>query len=97
MEAAAEQQQKSREANAAYFDTYCHRRPERTNTMVGLADYVLLHDTHLDQSHSHKLSDRWNGPYKVTDVLKQDDRRTYQLSELNGMVLDGYFLGDRIK
>ena len=94
---AAEQQRKSRQANKAYFDKHRRQRPEQPHTAIGLADYVLLHDTRLDRSHSHKLSDRWTGPYKVTDVSKQEDRGTYQLAELDGTVLGGYFPGDRIK
>jgi len=97
LDEAAQMQKKSREANKAYFDSHRRRRPEKPHTEIKLGDHVLLHDTRLDQSHSHKLHDRWIGPYRITDISKQNERGTYQLAELDGVVLEGYFSGDRLK
>ena len=94
---AAEAQRKSREANREYFDKHRRQRPNTENHEIGLGDLVLLHDTRLDGSHSHKLSDRWIGPYKVTDASRKGDRGTYKLAELDGAALEGYFSGDRLK
>ena len=97
LETAAANQRKSREANKAYFDAHHHRRPDQLHTTISSGDYVLLHDTRLEQSHSHKLADRWNGPYEVIDVSKKGDRGTYKLAELDGTPLAGYHSGDRLK
>ena len=97
LQTAAEMLKKSRESNKAYFDDHRRRRPERPHTEIKEGDYVLLHDTRLDQSHSHKLRDRWNGPYLVVDASRKEDRGTYQLAELDGVVMKGYFPGDRVK
>ena len=94
---AAQIQRKSREANKAYFDSHRRHRPEKPHTTIELWDHVLLHYTWLDQSHSHKLHDRWIGPYRVTGVSRKKERGTYQLAELDGVVLQGYFPGDRLK
>ena len=94
---AAESQRKSREANRDYFDKHRRRRPENENHVISAGDLILLPDTRLDGSHSHKLSDRWIGPYKVTDATKKDDRGTYKLAELDGTELEGIFSGDRVK
>ena len=97
LEEAAQIQRKNREANKAYFDSHRRRRPEKPHTAIELGDHVLLHDTRLDQSHSHQLHDRWIGPFHTTDVSKKRERATYQLAELDGVVLEGYFPGDRLK
>ena len=97
LEEAAQIQRKSREANKDYFDSHRRRRPEKPHTAIELGDHVLFHDTRLDQSHSHKLHDRWIGPYRITDVSRKKERGTYQLAELDGVVLEGYFPGDRLK
>jgi hypothetical protein len=94
---AAEAQRKSREANREYFDKNRRRRPDNINHTIHLGDLVLLHDTKFESSHSHKLSNRWSGPYKVTDTKRKDDRGTYKLAELDGTELEGFFSGDRIK
>ena len=96
-EEAAQIQRKSREANKAYFDSHQRRRPEKPHLAIELGDHVLLHDTRLDQSHSHRLHDWWVGPYRITDVSRKKERGTYQLAELDGVVLEGYFPGDRLK
>ena len=67
----AESQWQSCEANKRYFDQRRRRRPESENHVIGLGDMVLLHDTKLDVSHSHKLSNRWVGPYKVVDASRK--------------------------
>ena len=97
LERAAEAQRKSRESNRKYFDKHRRRRPENENHVISAGDLILLHDTRLDGTHSHKISDRWIGPYKVTDATKKDERGTYKLAELDGTDLDGIFSGDRIK
>jgi hypothetical protein len=51
----------------------------------------------LDTSHSHKLSDQWSGPYKVTNASRKEDRGTYKLAKLDATELEGIFLGDRVK
>ena len=73
------------------------RRPEQPHMEIKDRDYVLLHDTCLDQSQSHKLHDRWNGPYCIVNISRKEELGTYQLAELDGEVLKGYFPGDRIK
>ena len=85
---ASEAQQRSWESNCAYHDRNLHRPPQSHH--ISLGDWVLLHDTKLDDSHSHKLSERWNGPYLVVDALRKDDRGTYWLAELHGTELDGF-------
>ena len=97
LERAAEAQRKSREANCEYFNKHRRRRPENENHLISAGDLVLLHDTRLDGSHSHKLSDRWVGPFKVLDATKEDERGTYKLAELDGTELEGIFSGDCIK
>jgi hypothetical protein len=92
-----EAQQKSREANREYLDKNLRQRPDNENHTIGLGDLVLQHDTKLDSLHSHKLSDRWSGPYKVTDASRKEDRGTYKLAELVGTELEGIFSGDRVK
>ena len=97
IEKAAEAQRKSREANREYFDKHRRHRPEGENRELRDGDLVLLHDTKLDSSHSHKLSNRWSGPYRIADTTKKGDRGTYRLAELDGTMLEGYFSGDRVK
>jgi hypothetical protein len=92
----AEAQRKSREANRKYFNKILRRRPVTENHSIGSGDLVLLYDT-LDASHTHKLSDRWSGLYKVTDTTRKDDRGTFKLAELDGTELEGIFSGDRVK
>ena len=65
--------------------------------MISAGDLILLHDTRIDRSHLHQLSDRWIEPYKVTDATKKDDSGTYKLAELDGTELEGIFSGDHIK
>jgi hypothetical protein len=93
----AESQRRSREANRKYFDKNRRQRPESGHHIIGLGDWVLLHDTKLELSHSHKLSERWTWPYKVIDVGNKEDRGTYRLAELDGMELEGFYAGDRVK
>ena len=64
---------------------------------IELGDHVLLHDTRLHQSHSHNLHDWWIGSYCITDVSRTRERGSYQLVKLDGLVLEGYFPGDRLK
>jgi len=66
---AAEVLKRNREANETYFDNHRRRRPESIS--ISLGDLVPLHDIRLDQSHSHKLHNRWNGPYCITHITKQ--------------------------
>ena len=97
LEEAAQIQRESREANKAYFDSHRRHWPEIPHTAIELGDHVLLHDIRFEQSHSHKLHDGWIGPYRITDVSRKRERGTYQLAELDGVVLEGYFPGDRLK
>ena len=97
IEKAAEAQRKNREANREYFDKHRRHRPEGENHELRGGDLVLLHDMKLDTSHSHKLSNRWSGPYRIADATKKGDRGTYRLAELDGTMLEGYFSGDRVK
>jgi hypothetical protein len=83
--------------NRDCFDKHRRRWPERDNHTIGLGDWVLLHDTKLEHSHSHKLSERWTGPYRVIDVTRKEDRGTYRLAELDGTELEGFYAGDRVK
>ena len=94
---AAEAQRRSREANREYFDKHRRRRPDTENHTISLGDLVLLHDMKVDGQHSHKLLDRWAGPYKITDISRKGDRGTFKLAEMDRMVLEGVFAGDRLK
>ena len=94
---AAEAQRRSREANPEYFDKYRRCRPDTENYTISFGDLVLLHDTKLDGQHSHKLSDRWAGPYKITDISRKGDMGTFKLAEMDGTALEGVFAGDRLK
>ena len=38
-----------------------------------------------------------NSPHHITDVSKKKARGTYQLAELDEVVLEGCFPGDRLK
>lgn len=93
--AAAERQQQSRESNCEHHDKNRRRRPDTQEILLG--DWVLLHDTKLDHSHSHTLSNRWTGPYEVVDATRKEDRGTYKLAELDGTKLEGFYAGDRVK
>ena len=97
IEKAAEAQRKSREANREYFDKHRRHRPEGENHELRGGDLVLLHDTKLDTSHSHKLLNRWSGPYRIANATKKEDRGTYRLAQLDGTMLEGHFTGDRVK
>ena len=97
IEKAAEAQRKSREANCEYCDKHRCHRPEGENHTLHSRDLVLLHDTKLDTSHSHKLSNRWSGPYRIADATKKGDRGTYRLEEHDGTMFEGHFSGDRVK
>ena len=77
LERAAEAQRKSGKSNREYFNNHRRRRPENESHVISARALILFHDTRLDGSHSHKLSDRWIGPYKVTDATKKDERGTY--------------------
>lgn len=57
-----------------------HNKNLRQTQQIRLRDWVILHDTKLDHSHSHKLPGRWNAPYEVTDVTRKDDRGTHRLA-----------------
>jgi len=41
-----------------------------------------------------KLKNKWLGPYKIREIV---ETVTYLLNELDGMQLDGIFIGDRMK
>ena len=58
---------------------------------------MLLNDTKLDSSHSHKLSNRWSEPYRIAHPTKKGDRGSYKLAKLDGTMLEGYFSVDRMK
>jgi hypothetical protein len=63
---------------------------------IRVGDWVLLHDTKLDTSHSAKLKGRWRGPYIVTDHYP--DRNAYRLAELDGSSLkEAVQAGSRLK
>ena len=93
----AEAQRKSREANCQYFDKHRRHRPEGEKHELRDGDLVLLHDTKLESSHSHKLSNRRSGPYKIADAMKKGDKGTYKRAELDGTMLEGFFSGNRVK
>ena len=97
IEKAAEAQQTSREANPEHFNKHRCHRPEGENHQLRNGDLLLLHNTKLESSHSHKLSNRLSGPYRTADAMKKGDRGTYRLAELDGTILEGYFSWDRVK
>jgi hypothetical protein len=68
---AAKALRQSQESNHEYHDKHCCGRPGTQE--IDLDDWVLLHDTKLEHSHSHKLSYRWTGPYKVIDATRKND------------------------
>jgi hypothetical protein len=91
----AKAQKKSRESNQEYFDKLLWQSPR--NHEIRNGDHVLLHDTKVEASLSHKLSDRWTGNYKVTNVIRKGNRGTCRLAKLDGTKLDGFYTGDRPK
>ena len=58
-------------------------------------DLVLLHDTKLEKSYSHKLTFRWLGPFRIAEV--NADKGTYILKELDGSIMKGTVNGSRLK
>ena len=62
---------------------------------LALGDIILLHDTRREKDMSRKLAFKWLGPYRITNVVK--DQGTYMLQELDGSQLSGTFAGDRLK
>src|SRR5581483_8539275 len=56
------------------------KRPKKTpDPRFKIGDKVYRHLTHLTQSHSNKLGPKWDGPYKIRDVL---DKGTYLLETI---------------
>ena len=58
-------------------------------------DMVLLHDTKLEKSYSHKLTFRWLGPFRIAEAFV--DKGTYILEELDGARMRGTVAGCRLK
>ena len=56
--------------------------------------WVLLHETWLDSQMGHKGALRWTGPYIVH---RQSRDMTYQLRELDGMVMRGSVAANHLK
>ena len=90
IEKAAEGQRKSREANRQYFDKHRRHRPQGENHELRDRDLVLLYGTKHDSSHSHKLSNRWSGPYRIADATKKGDRGTSSVrGDVGGYAKEG--------
>jgi len=82
---------KMRLQGKAYFDK--NRYERRQELQVG--DLVLLYNSILDKQLSQKVKNRCNGLYKIRVICQ--DRRTYLLSKLDGMKMQGIYAGNRIK
>ena len=91
LELAAKRLKANRQVNKQFFDS--RHRKRQGNVTKG--DIVLLYNSCLDKQWLKKLDNRWNGPYLVVGVKKA--RGTYLLSELDGTIMDGVFLGEQLK
>ena len=78
--------------NKYRFDRRHRLRPRKIED----GDWVIVYDSSLEHQHStvRKFARRWFGPY---EVRQSRDNGTYQLSELNGMMLRTPIAGKRIK
>jgi hypothetical protein len=91
---AAENLERSRKENKAYFDQ--HKRL-RGNSQLHVGDLVLLHTGKRQQSRvlKEKLDDYWRGPYRVRKI--PEDSTFYWLEELDGTPLAKTIAGNRLK
>jgi len=83
----------NRRGNKAQFDTV--KRLRTTVQQLQVGDLVLLHNTILEHSHSHKLHDKWRGPYRIREIPENSTH--YLLEELDGTPLAASFAGNRLK
>ena len=58
-------------------------------------DLVLLHDTKLEKSYSHKLTFRWLGPFRIAEV--NAEKGTYILKELDESIMKETVNGSRLR
>ena len=91
LEEAALHLRRMREADKDVWDD--NRRVHASPILEG--DLVLLHDTKLDNMHTHKLAWRWLGPFRVMEA--NTEKGWYILAELDGAVLKGTVAGNRLK
>ena len=77
-------------------------KKERHNKKHGIwhkelvsSDIVLLYNTKREKNISRKLTFKWLGPYKITNVVK--DKNTYILEELDGLQLARIFTNNKLK
>jgi hypothetical protein len=92
---AAENLQKSRLGNKAYFDQCKRLRPE--SQLLHNGDLVLLHETRYfnDRGRERKLDYKWSGPYRIRAI--GENSTYYLLAELDGTPLQRSFAGNRLK
>ena len=83
---------KSRLAKETWFDKTKRLCPE--TAPMNEKDLALLHDTRLDNRHTDKLADRWEGPYLV---MRVSDGGAYVLTELDSTRLERSYAGNRLK
>ena len=81
----------SRLKNNEYFDK--NKSLNSETAIISEKDLFLLHDTKLENQHTNKLADNWDGPYIVHKIL---DGGAYVLTDLYGTEL-GAYAGNRLK
>jgi hypothetical protein len=84
------QLRESRLRNREDFDKHHRIRQEAFET----GQIVLYHNTRLTTQHAGKTDPRWIGPYKI---VNRSSHNSYQLAELDGTLLAGWFPTDRLK
>src|SRR5277367_4018561 len=92
---AAQELERSRKGNKAYYDQHKRMRGEAQQLHIG--DLVLVHQSKNLNSRSvkNKLDDRWFGPYRIHEI--PPDSTFYKLEELDCTHLKATFAVDRLK
>ena len=89
---AMEQQKRVRQRAVDDFNSKHERHLSSGEFLLGT--WVLLHETWLDSQMGNKGALRWTGPYIVHRKLQDT---TYQLRELDGVVMRGSVAANRLK
>ncbi|MGQ3285766.1 RNase H-like domain-containing protein [Bosea sp. (in: a-proteobacteria)] len=87
---AADKLKRERITNKLYYDA----RKNLRKKPLQKGDIVLIHESQLLKQFSHKLDDRWRGPYRI---LQKYENGSYQVQELDGSMLTEVVSGDRLK
>lgn len=81
MSLAQERMRKTRQTSREYMDK---KKGHRTVKPLLLGDLVLIHKTLLEKQWSHKVKDKWMGPY---EIIGQLEGGSYWLREMDGTEL----------